>query len=101
MGLRLQNMRDRKKDKGVKICPNVTINDSDFIEPPVKRDEEMIETSGGIEGAEEPLDVIREGSQEEDDEGIADPEIERKHDEENMRCVEEKINKGKASLINA
>ena len=32
-------MRDRKKDKGVKICPNVTINDSDFIEPPVKRDE--------------------------------------------------------------
>lgn len=38
MGLRLQNMRDRKRDKGVKICPNVTINDSDFIEPPVKRD---------------------------------------------------------------
>jgi hypothetical protein len=33
-------MRDRKKDKGVKICPNVIINEADFIEPPVKRDGE-------------------------------------------------------------
>lgn len=33
MGLRLQNMRDRKRDKGVKMCPQVSLDDIQFIEP--------------------------------------------------------------------
>ena len=34
MALRLQNMRKRKKDAGVKLCPLVDLKDIDFIEPP-------------------------------------------------------------------
>jgi hypothetical protein len=33
MGLRLQNMRDRRKDKGVKICPQVNMSEVAFLEP--------------------------------------------------------------------
>ena len=34
MALRLQNMRERKKESGVKMCPLVNLEDIDFIEPP-------------------------------------------------------------------
>ena len=33
MGLRLQNMRDRKRDKGVKVCPEVQMSEVEFLEP--------------------------------------------------------------------
>ena len=33
MGLRLQNMRDRKRDKGVKVCPEVQMSEVAFLEP--------------------------------------------------------------------
>ena len=33
MGLRLQNMRDRKKDKGIRMCPEVKMSEVEFLEP--------------------------------------------------------------------
>ena len=33
MGLRLQNMRDRKRDKGVRMCPEVKMSEVQFLEP--------------------------------------------------------------------
>ena len=33
MGLRLYNMRDRKRDKGVKVCPDVLMSEVAFLEP--------------------------------------------------------------------
>ena len=33
MGLRLQNMRERCRDKGVKVCPNVNMSEIKFLEP--------------------------------------------------------------------
>jgi hypothetical protein len=33
MGLRLQNMRDRRRDKGVKVCPEVKMSEVAFLEP--------------------------------------------------------------------
>jgi hypothetical protein len=31
-------MRDRKKSKGVNICPDIEMKDIDFIEPPINRE---------------------------------------------------------------
>ena len=33
MGLRLSNMRDRRKDKGVKVCPEIQLTEKDLAEP--------------------------------------------------------------------
>ena len=33
MALRLQNMRNRNKDKGVKVCPTVKMSEIKFLEP--------------------------------------------------------------------
>lgn len=45
MALRLQNMRDRIKTDGFKLCPIILLKDIDFIEPPPEeRLEEKIET---------------------------------------------------------
>lgn len=37
MALRLQNMRERAKFQGVKLCPKVNLEDIDFIEPPPEK----------------------------------------------------------------
>lgn len=51
MALRLQNMRDRKKDQGVKICPPVSLSEIDFIEPPPKK--RLQEENGNNDGDDE------------------------------------------------
>ena len=52
MALRLQNMRERKKDQGVKICPPVSLSEIDFIEPPPKKrlEEDSSRMAGGGPG---------------------------------------------------
>jgi len=51
MGLRLQNMRDRRKDKGVKVCPTVNMSEVKFLEPVDEEGEEK----DSDDSADEPL----------------------------------------------
>jgi DNA polymerase kappa len=60
MGLRLQNMRDRRKSKDVKVCPEVNFSDINFLHPIEKEDKSK--------PGEEP-------EEEEDNEGTNDPAL--------------------------
>jgi len=74
MGLRLQNMRDRKKDKGVKVCPDVLMSEVAFLEP-YEEDSELKATAS--------KDVI-EHCDSGDLEGSTDPKVQQQLEDENM-----------------
>lgn len=71
MGLRLQNMRDRRKDKGVKICPTVNMSEVAFLEPLEDEDKD-----GKSSDEEDETKLELEDKPKNDDgEGNNDPEI--------------------------
>ena len=82
MGLRLQNMRDRRKDKGVKICPQVNMSEVAFLEP-IEDEEPESEDDDQLDLSKQP----------DDGEGNADPEVQKKLDDENMAAATDKIMK--------
>ena len=67
-------MRDRKKDKGVKVCPDVQMSEVAFLEP-YEEDPEL--------KANASKDVI-EHCDSGDLEGSADPKIQQQLEDENM-----------------
>lgn len=99
-GMRLQNMRDRKRDKGVRICPNVELSEVHFLEPP--------EESGGITNSHnfrkrEPQPIIQQDNQDDaevynedpqsldSNEGKEDVKVMEKFDDDNMDVTTVKI----------
>jgi len=82
MGLRLSNMRDKRKDKGVKVCPELT--ETDIPQAPNGTEDKDGDEAADDKDKEEDKIEFTDTHAEKDDEGVEDPEIEQKHDEENM-----------------
>ncbi len=70
MGLRLQNMRDRKRDKGVKVCPEVHMSEVAFLEPIEKSLGEGI-----LPELKDDIIVAEEEGEKLDLEGSTDPKV--------------------------
>lgn len=70
MGLRLQNMRDRKRDKGVKVCPEVHMSEVAFLEPIEKSLGEGI-----LPEVKDDIIVAEEEGEKLDLEGSTDPKV--------------------------
>ena len=57
MGLRLQNMRDRRKDKGVRVCPEVKMSEVSFLEPLEDENKEKENDSDDDEQQKQPVEA--------------------------------------------
>ena len=98
MGLRLQNMRDRKRDKGVRVCPEVKMSEVEFLEPLDENGERadeiavhLDENGKEIREPEEKSQSARLAKTPHDDEEPSDPNIALQHDDDNMKCAADKI----------
>ena len=93
-------MRDRKRDKGVKVCPEVKMSEVEFLEPLDENGERDDETAVAINSDGEAHKVGEDDDQAErlnledkagktnndldDEEEPMDPKIAQKNDDENM-----------------